>query len=59
MDTPVANILMTLAQLGNKPSAEQLASVDSILDAIRSSTVWADFVKRLQFNVGTLRSVRI
>lgn len=48
MDTPVANALVKLAQRGKKPSVEQLASVDSILDAIRSSTVWDDFVDRIK-----------
>lgn len=48
MDTPVANAIFKVAQLVRKPSAEQVASVNSILAAIRSSPVWADFVERLE-----------
>ncbi|CAN0127699.1 unnamed protein product [Pylaiella littoralis] len=48
LDTPVANALGKLLQLPNKPSAEQLASVDSIASTIRSSKVWAGFMDMLK-----------
>ncbi|CAM9251030.1 unnamed protein product [Ectocarpus fasciculatus] len=54
MDTPVAQLAAKLAQRSKKASAEQLASVDSIADAIRSSEVWAGFVGMLEeSNVNT------
>ncbi|CAM9605170.1 unnamed protein product, partial [Hapterophycus canaliculatus] len=48
IDTPVANAVAQLLQLRKKPSAEQLASVDRIADAIRSSKVWAGFAGMLK-----------
>ncbi|CAM9321604.1 unnamed protein product, partial [Scytosiphon promiscuus] len=48
IDTPVANAVAQLLQLKKKPSADQLASVDRIADAIRSSKVWAGFAEMLK-----------
>lgn len=43
-DTPAANAAAKAALANRKPSAEVLASVESILDAIRASKVWAGFM---------------
>ncbi|CAM9321677.1 unnamed protein product [Scytosiphon promiscuus] len=48
IDTPVANAVAKLLQRKKKPSADQLASVDRIADAIRSSKVWAGFAGMLK-----------
>lgn len=55
IDTPVANAAAKLAQRSKKPSAEQLASVEVILEAIRASKVWNGFVDMLkEKNVSTI-----
>ncbi len=48
IDTPVANAVAKLLQRSKKPSAEQLASVEVILEAIRASKVWNGFVDALK-----------
>ncbi|CAM9368477.1 unnamed protein product [Ectocarpus sp. 12 AP-2014] len=54
MDTPVANLAAKVAQRSKRPSAERLAAVESIAEAIRSSDVWAGFLEMLEgSNVNT------
>lgn len=60
IDTPVANLAAKVAQMQKKTSAEALASVENILNAIRSSKVWAGFLELLEgTDVRTVRCPRV
>lgn len=57
LDTPIANLAAKVAQAGKKTTPEALASVENILNAIRSSKVWAGFLELLEgTDVSTVRS---